>query len=202
MDKLGNILTIVISNTSHEMFEDIQNETALDIFPFIGRAREIKAILDNFITEEEQQQHHTQIVESTAEVTAGWESMFDFADQAVKEELKQKAEEVLQPDEEFEDFLGIDEDGEQYEEYGSAEGEQEELEALTAHLEEEPFDYDAVNRFVEIAMNLGHLDLATNQLHVFASGLEQAGDQEGALNCYQYILELDPDNEEAKARVG
>jgi tetratricopeptide (TPR) repeat protein len=75
------------------------------------------------------------------------------------------------------------------------------LAELAEQLTQNPYDYDAINKYVKTAVELGDTKLAVQQLSLFASGLEQVGKIEESIDCYQYILELDPDNREAKKRL-
>lgn len=73
-----------------------------------------------------------------------------------------------------------------------------ELDELADLLKREPSNYKAVNRYVELSMMMGNLQLAINQLLLFAQNLQQKGETKAAINCYHYILDLSPNNLPAK----
>ena len=71
------------------------------------------------------------------------------------------------------------------------------LNELAQRLIEDPLDSEAVNDFVASALSIGDLEAALNQILQFAENLENADDEEGAINCTIY-LDLDPDNQIAQ----
>ena len=76
-----------------------------------------------------------------------------------------------------------------------------ELAQLTEHLAKNPNDYDMINQYIKLALELGDVKAAVRQLTKFAWNLDQTGKSAEADDCYQYILELDPNNREAKKRL-
>ncbi len=210
LDRFDNILCILVGGAFNlEMITEIQTETQTNLFIYIGLLSQLRKTLDEYITEEEQEAINTEVIPEDAQVTAGWESIFDVADQAVMDELKQKAIDsglhgVSSTN------VGGSSASQQYsgaytKEVSGAvnapDAQKQELVRLSQRLLEDPFDYDAVNQYVAIALSLGDKQSAINQLLLFARGLKQNQDIDGAVNCYNYILELDPNNAEAKKEV-
>lgn len=210
LDRFDNILCVLVGTTfSLEMITEIQTETQTNLFIYIGLPSQLRKTIDEYITEEEQEAINTEVIPEDAQVTAGWESIFDVADQAVMDELKQKAidsglHSVSSTN------VGGSSASQQYsgaytkEVSGSInapDAQKQELIRLAQRLMEDPFDYDAVNQYVAISLALNDKQSAINQLLLFARGLKQNQDMDGAVNCYNYILELDPNNPEAKKGI-
>ena len=210
LDKLGDVLTILIGHClDREIVEAMQDEIPENIFVYFGFFSTIQSAIDQYIPKEEQEAVHTEIIPESAQVTAGWESIFDVADEAVQQELRERADYLdTSQDGDYEEFLGLDTDlaksgeipnnAEQTQYFDDYQGK---MEQLALYLEQNPFDYEAMNQYVELAVSMDDMESAIGQLVRFAEGLEQAGDKEGAANCYQYILELDPENSYAQQHL-
>lgn len=154
-----------------------------------------------------------------AEVTSGWEAVFDMGEQSVQEERattrggKPSKKEEEPPAENFEEILvgsqqKAEPSGKQPREAPKEESSnavadprRTKMAELAAHLSKNNFDYDAMNEYVELALDIGDNKAAVRQLTLFALGLEQAGRPEEAKECFEYILDLDPNNREAKSRL-
>lgn len=264
IDQFDEVLSIMIGCVpSYEMLEEIHVVTQSDLFVYVGRLSEIGKTLETHQpSAAEVEIGATTATPRGAELTTGWESIFDIADQNVQKDLKKKGEDAGTFDSgeesEYEDLVSGGEAPKSLEdqisqafgeeiatapksesledELGRAFGENpgpadtgepaieeeeeeiastapknetppagEDLKAqiaeLTAHLSKNPFDYDAINQYVELSLELGDNKSAVRQLTLFAWGLDQAGKEEEAVNCYEYILELDPNNREAKKRL-
>ncbi len=72
------------------------------------------------------------------------------------------------------------------------------LNKLAVWLQKNPCDYDALNKYVEVAISNQNIFAAIKQLTVFAKSLIGTEDYEGAASCYEYVLELDSENQEAQ----
>lgn len=211
LDRFDNLLNILVASTfSVEMITEIQTETQTNLFVYIGLLSQLKKTIDEYITVEEQEAINTEVIPEEAQVTAGWESIFDVADQAVMDELKQKAVETGLHYGASSTNVGGASSVSQSQQYSGAytkevsqavnasDAQRQELARLAQRLEQDNADYDAVNQYVTIALALGDKTSAVNQLLSFANGLKNSGDAEGAVNCFKYILELDSSNLEAK----
>ena len=211
LDKIGDVITILIGHClDREIVAAMQAEIPENIFVYFGFFSAVVAAIDQYISKEEQEAVHTEVIPESAQVTAGWESIFDIADDAVQQDLRERANYLdSSPGEDYEEFLGLDSnlarpddsqinnvDQTQY--FDDYEGK---LEEIAEYLNQNPFDYEAMNQYVQLAVSMDDMDSAINQLIKFAEGLEQAGDTEGAANCYHYILGLDPENSYAQQHL-
>lgn len=302
LDQFDDVLTILTSNVlTADMIQEIQTATQTDLYIFVGKISEVMNTLKQHVPFDEASMPsgetiHTAVFSQT-EVSAGWESIFDLAEESVRQDQSQKIDAAVK-DNEFEDFMGSEmqksptepkpptEDvlpqlqeitepepqpvkktepqpakkpemqsakkpepqpakkpepqpakkpepqpetppssyyaAEETQEIardeaplsqladeiaiapkasGGQDSQRAELAKLAEHLAKNVFDYDAINQYIKLALELGDTKAAVRQLTLFAWNLEQAGKNEEALDCYNYIIELDPDNREAKKRV-
>ena len=239
LDKIENALIILVSGVvTREMIKELEETTKCEIFIFIGTIEDVKESIHQHVGEPEaDDQYSSQVIPEEQALTAGWQSIFDLAEESVQADLKEKATNVLGLDSEEENFEEFEEFAEATAQHVNQEflseddiplptldDEEEDLAAgiaaemnfgegdsetaggdglskLAEHLEQNPFDYDAINNYVETATQMGEIKLAVDQLTAFAWRLDQAGRHEEAVNCYEYILDLEPDNAEAKRRL-
>jgi hypothetical protein len=207
IERFENALNIAVGSTfTREMIKEIQEETKSTLFIYISTISSLKKVIDDNISAEEKEALTMDNIleEAAAQVTAGWESIFDVADRAVMDEIKQKAEESsdFNISGSMSSYQSGQFSGSYTKEYeDSSEHTQmtiKKLNELAQRLIEDPLDSEAVNDFVASALSIGDLEAALNQILQFAENLENADDEEGAINCYQYILDLDPDNQIAQ----
>jgi cytochrome c-type biogenesis protein CcmH/NrfG len=59
-------------------------------------------------------------------------------------------------------------------------------------------NYDLLNQYVDLAVEMKDIKSAVRQLTLFAMHLEEEGKSTQAMDCYKYILDLDPNNQMAK----
>jgi hypothetical protein len=306
VDQFEDVLTVLAAGVlTADMIQEIQNVTKTDVYIFVGKMSDVMNTLKQNVPFDESslagaESVHTAVFSQT-EVSAGWESIFDMAEDSVKQDLTQKiGAESGGKENEFEDFMGSElqksptepkpetehvealaaekfepqaspkvetqpakkpepgpaevetqpakkpepspkaevvaskkSEAAQMPSYHTAEetqeiardeaplpdmsnvipslpgnkatggqdGQRAELAKLAEHLAKNVFDYDAINQYIKLALELGDVKASVRQLTLFAWNLEQAGKNEESLDCYKYILELDPENREAKKRL-
>ncbi|WP_372370984.1 hypothetical protein [Candidatus Uabimicrobium sp. HlEnr_7] len=69
---------------------------------------------------------------------------------------------------------------------------------LAMKIEQNPLDKDSVSEYAELAISIGKINDAIEKLSLFAKTLIKKRNFDEAKRCYESILALDPNNEEAQ----
>ena len=94
--RFDRLLTIAVATSfPPESIERLESDCDSDIFAYIGNFNHLKAAIDKYVPKEEQEIMHTEIIKETVQSPTCWESLFDFADESVRQELKEKSTSYL-----------------------------------------------------------------------------------------------------------